>query len=354
MRNSFLHYYTPTKDEFASLWRHAIFSFDASVLLDLYRYTQASREELLRLFKQHQDRIWLTHQAGLEFSRNRFTVIAEANKKAADLRKQIDNLKAIASDRYQQHPFVSAEVCRRIVDACETFSSELQEAEDAYPNYLMEDPILTELLDLFTDKVGNPFTEEELKTKSVLIDARYAADVPPGFADLKNKDAPRSYGDCVLWFQLMEFAKTNGKPVIFVTRDLKEDWWLREGGRTLLPHPELRREFKIVTGQDFYLYQAPRFIEEAKTHRKNTVSAALVAEARAMSEESLLRRERLRETATAIQERLKDPKVFQGAEVQSARSNDALRALLERYLTRADSPSKRDDDDDTDQSGQVS
>lgn len=352
MRNTFLHYYTPTKDEFASLWRSAVFSFDASVLLDLYRYTQTSREELLRLFKQHQDRIWLTHQAGLEFSRNRFNVIGEAKKKAGDLRKQIENLRTLANDRYQQHPFVSAEVCSQIVTACEEFSAKLQKAEDDYPNYLTEDPILSELLELFKDKVGEPFTEEELKREYPTIDARYAAEIPPGFADSKTKDTPRSYGDCLMWFQLLKFSKATGKPVILVTRDLKEDWWLREGGKTLLPHPELRREFKKETGQEFYLYQAPKFIEEAKAHRKNAVSSALLAEARAMAEASLLRREQVRETSTAVQEKLRSTVLSQGIDAPSPQEAAAnqLRNILERYLTRPDAVSK-DNPVEGDQSG---
>jgi hypothetical protein len=348
MRETFLHYYTPTKEEFASLWRTAVFSFDASVLLDLYRYTKASREELLRLFKEYQDRIWLTHQAGLEFSRNRVAVIGEAKKKAADLRKQIDNLKTVSNDRYQQHPFVSSEVCGRIAKACEKFSKELQAAENAYPNYLNEDPILSELLELFTGKIGAPFTDEEIKLKSSAIDTRYAAEIPPGFADAKNKDAPRSYGDCFLWFQIIEFSKKANKPIILVTRDLKDDWWLREGGKTLLPHPELRREFKAETGQDFYLYQASMFIEEAKAYRQNSVSTTLLEEARAMSEASRLRQEQVRETSTAIAaEGINRASLSQGIEAsldQRSSQTQLITFLIEKLL-RSEGTSTQESED---------
>jgi hypothetical protein len=218
---------------------------------------------------------------------------------------------------------------------------------------LTEDPILSELLELFNGKIGEPFTDDQIKVKHSLIDARYAAEIPPGFADVKSKDAPRSYGDCLLWFQLLDFAKSTGKPVILVTRDLKDDWWLRESGKTLLPHPELRREFKAETGQDFYLYQASKFIEDAKAHRNNVVSEALLAEARAMSEASRLRNEQVRETSTAIEEKLKSAVLSQGVESQKVRdSADIFRTLLTQYLKTPEAATKDNDSDaDADQSG---
>ncbi|HEX3968095.1 MAG TPA: PIN domain-containing protein [Edaphobacter sp.] len=350
MRSAFLHFYTPTTEEFTTLWRSATFSFDASVLLDLYRFTQASREELLRLFKQHQDRIWLTHQSGLEFSRNRFTIIGEAKKKAADLKKQLENLRNVSAERYQQHPFVSSEVCVEIGRACNDFLTTLQQAEDSYPNYLTNDPILAELLALFEGKVGEPFSKQELTIKYAEIDLRYAAEIPPGYADAKTKDAPRSYGDCILWFQLIDYSKKSKRPVILVTRDLKEDWWLREGGKTLLPHPELRREFKEETGQDFYLYQASQFIEEAKLHRQNVVSEALLAEARAMSEESRQRKEEAKETAVSS---ANQPDEILSQALESSKTSvtprlDNLRNLLELLRVRPDV--SNDDDTGPDQS----
>src|SRR5215212_2995309 len=77
MRKHFPGYYTPTKEEFDAMWRDGIFSVDANVLLNLYRYTQPTRDRLLEILGRLKDQLWLTNQAGLEFHRNRQTVIAE-------------------------------------------------------------------------------------------------------------------------------------------------------------------------------------------------------------------------------------------------------------------------------------
>ena len=50
---------------------------DTNVLLDMYRYSAGTRNDFFALFEKIADRIWIPHQVGLEFSRNRPGVIAE-------------------------------------------------------------------------------------------------------------------------------------------------------------------------------------------------------------------------------------------------------------------------------------
>ena len=54
---------------------------------------------------------------------------------------------------------------------------------------------------------------------------RYAARIPPGFADHKEKGEPDSFGDYIGWVQLLDYAKESKKPAILITDDSKEDWW---------------------------------------------------------------------------------------------------------------------------------
>lgn len=44
---------------------------DANVLLDLYRITPDARRQVLETLRDVADRLWVPHQAALEFSRNR-------------------------------------------------------------------------------------------------------------------------------------------------------------------------------------------------------------------------------------------------------------------------------------------
>jgi hypothetical protein len=47
MRKAFRHYFRLTKDELDALWKTALFSFDASVLLNIYGYSNEARDDLV-------------------------------------------------------------------------------------------------------------------------------------------------------------------------------------------------------------------------------------------------------------------------------------------------------------------
>ena len=79
MSDLFREYYRPSDEEFSRLWQEATFVFDTNVLLHLYRYTPSTRNDLLKVIEALQQRIWIPHQVGLEFSRNRVSVITKQN-----------------------------------------------------------------------------------------------------------------------------------------------------------------------------------------------------------------------------------------------------------------------------------
>ena len=66
----------------------------------------------------------------------------------------------------------------------------------------------------------------------------------------------QKFGDLVIWKELIKRAKKEGCPVIFVTDDQKEDWFVKDGKKAILGRPELIREMKKEAGQDFLLYTA--------------------------------------------------------------------------------------------------
>lgn len=67
----------PSEDELAEALRSATVVVDANVLLSLYRYNEATRDDLLDVLRRIGDRLWVPHQALREFWRNRLGVIAD-------------------------------------------------------------------------------------------------------------------------------------------------------------------------------------------------------------------------------------------------------------------------------------
>lgn len=58
---------------------------------------------------------------------------------------------------------------------------------------------------------------------------RYKNNTPPGFCDAKNKDGVQKYSDLIIWKEIIRFAENNKKNILFVTDDVKSDWWERKG-----------------------------------------------------------------------------------------------------------------------------
>lgn len=76
---------------------------------------------------------------------------------------------------------------------------------------------------------------------------RYKNEIPPGFKDAKNKDGVRMYSDLILWQETLRYAKKESTNLIFITDDVKADWWeVIDGNRQF--HTKLIEEFE-KTGQ---------------------------------------------------------------------------------------------------------
>lgn len=77
MRSMFPGYYRPKQEEFAEKFKTCVFCFDTNVLLNLYRYTPETRDNLIEVL-QHakiKDRIWLPHRVGFEYQKSRINVL---------------------------------------------------------------------------------------------------------------------------------------------------------------------------------------------------------------------------------------------------------------------------------------
>jgi len=77
------------------------------------------------------------------------------------------------------------------------------------------------------------------------------------FKDAKNKDGVRKYGDLIIWKEILRFAYENRKNIIFVTDDVKSDWWETADERRTF-HSSLIDEFS-KTGQKIIAYESQSF-----------------------------------------------------------------------------------------------
>jgi hypothetical protein len=289
MKKTFPGYYRPSAKELASMWDTGIFVLDANVLLNLYRYTPDTAEELLGILKAISDRIWVPHQAALEYHRNRLNVIAQQREAYAEIhdflqksRNQIEG----KLNAYLRHPYVDVRsILQDIDNAFEKIDRHLEERKKSHPDLFDKDNLRNEITKIFDGKVGALYTPEELRAVYKEGEERYKRSIPPGYSDARDKPGDEKYGDLVLWLQVIDKAREAQNPVILVTDDVKEDWWWRFGGKIVSPQPQLVDEMLTKAKCAFYMYRSDQFMEYAREHLKRKVDQQAIDEVRKVREQ---------------------------------------------------------------------
>lgn len=265
MKSDFFAWYPKTPDELSALWDEAIFVPDTNVLLHCLRHAADVRDELLKVFEALGDALWIPHQVGLEFHRRRLDVEFHSSDAFERLRRDYETVVNQARDRVRQlraHPTISVERELAAVDAFE--ADFIERLEEAKAKFSIEDlnQAVEKLLQLFEGRVGPAWVPEKVDALTKEGEKRYAKKTPPGYGDIK-KEVPDRYGDLMIWKDLIDKAKADARPIIFISDDAKEDWWRIDHGRKLGARPELIEEFKAEAGQLFHIYEFRQFLRVA-------------------------------------------------------------------------------------------
>jgi hypothetical protein len=309
MKDGFPDYYSPTDEEYARLWAKGVFVFDANVLLNLYRYDEQTRIDFFKVAKSLAERVWVPHQAEMEYERNRLSVIEVQQKQFRDAGKIVDSRRIEEGLNQYNDPKRTPFKIDKFLEALQTVKHEFK----TYLNSVKEkqiavdgkDPIRTELAVLFQGKTGPPFDQGRLDEIYADGEGRYGRETPPGYVDVKKKKGGSEYdcqgrryntkfGDLVLWKQILDWAKLNSiKNVVLVSDDRTEDWWqiIDSGGpKTIGPRPELRAEIRLTSGVElFWMYELERFLKYGGQSQHVSVQEASVEQVRTVRAVDLMR-----------------------------------------------------------------
>ena len=287
MKDKFSEYYRLSESQLKGHWQADIFSFDANVLLNLYRYTPSTREAFFTLLEQVKDRIWISYQAAYEYQKNRLIVINAQKEAYQEIRETLEKKKNEIEAKlngFTKHPYLQAsDLKKQIESAFQSISRDLDQFEKNHPDYLSQDPVLDRLTTILEKRIGDDLEQPELEKIYADGKKRYEQKIPPGYMDLadkKNEGNRSLYGDLIIWKQVIKKAKDSAKSIIFVTDDLKEDWWYKFKGKTISARPELIKEFRDETKQRINIYQADRFLESANKNLSQKTNQAAIDEVR--------------------------------------------------------------------------
>ncbi|MBI6659229.1 PIN-like domain-containing protein, partial [Pseudomonas carnis] len=232
-------------------------------------------------------------QVGLEYHRRRLTIIKNEKKLFRDVNSSLDKLPAIIEGcmksnslsvkfpELNDHLKVLLESVGAEVSKCK---EKVFEWDRKQPDVRSNDEILNKIDEFTSGKIGSPPENQDwLDDLFVEGSLRYANKTPPGFRDEEKSKGDfedvqffhnglnyqRQYGDLILWRQLLEKASDPDiENVIFVTDDLKDDWWniIDSGGdKHIGPHEGLKNEiYKQSNVNFFHMYSTSDFLRESK------------------------------------------------------------------------------------------
>lgn len=286
MKEVFSHHFANDHGRREKLWENCLFVFDTNVLSGIYRRSEEARDAQYKMMVALGDRLWVPHRVIYEFLDNRAKIVHDQAQLYATSANELKSMLA-SFEVVTRHPFLSSDVYREFNAASQKVLDDLELSRKFHDGRITNDDVKERLAEILAGKVGSSFSEERLVDIVKEGELRYAQNIPPGFEDRgKHKGSSvieeirRRYGDLIIWYQIIEKAKAEQRPVILVTGDQKPDWWAEQSGKTLGPHPVLLEEFKKLTNQDFYLYSYHGFLDFANKYLDQKTSASVIQEVR--------------------------------------------------------------------------
>ncbi|MEU1176870.1 PIN-like domain-containing protein [Streptomyces sp. NPDC005820] len=264
---------TPTAEDFTAVLTGGLVAPDANVLLNLYRYTEQARTDLLQALGALDDRLWVPHQVLVEFWRNREGTIGDARstgtKAAEDMAGHVAQAVKTLRTWANHVALPDAEFDRLRTQLSEVFD-DVQETivnvgEGEWQNITPDtstDPVIARLEPALAGRAGAPLGSEDHDKAVKEGMRRVEKRIPPGYMD-RSKDGDGASGDFLVWEQILREAAHRKCDVLFVTADGKEDWWRKERGFSRGPRPELTAELKARGGGRLLMLTPKRFLEVA-------------------------------------------------------------------------------------------
>ncbi|WP_407479585.1 PIN-like domain-containing protein [Acinetobacter baumannii] len=242
------------------------FVFDTNILLNIYYYNSDGKKIFFQLLKSLGNRAWLPFHVALEYQRNRLKIINECYESNQKIIKRIESLSTkidfdeTSFDKIQEN-------FKDFFNKNNGLHDKFKEFKDSYKNILSESqtkfkdiskPILDEIKrinsdqisinshDHVRDRLDNIFKEDRLgvclfKDESDLntfnkdAEKRFSNQLPPGYADEKEKGEDffmfqnykyfNKFGDLIVFKEIIKHAKDNElENIVFISEEKKEDW----------------------------------------------------------------------------------------------------------------------------------
>jgi len=242
--------------------KSALFVLDTNSLLVPYLVGAKGLAEIKRIFETllASNSIYVASHTLREFAKNRSLKISELYTEIDKALSQLPSIKdfnyPILSDMADYQTLLECK--KEIAGSVSKYKKTLQDLQKGINGWNWFDPVTSLYSNIFTNTniVDNNESEAELIADFIL---RMEKGIPPG-----NKDQAKpenAIGDYLIWKSILSLSKSNGKDIVFVTNDEKNDWMLKGNKKSISTRFELVDEFFRETGKHFACLNFADFLE---------------------------------------------------------------------------------------------
>ncbi|MDI6833732.1 MAG: PIN domain-containing protein [Bacteroidales bacterium] len=269
--------YEITNDIEEKIWQDAVIVFDTSSLLNIYKLTDKAKDDFIKnVIIKLNKRIWLPYYVFYEYNKNRHKPIneilglySELNKFCSKINENFQQIKNNTKNK-DNHPIINNTILSDFEPHLDNFSKTIgEEIENKIKTIkrIFEDDVFMKSIESNIE-IGEKFSFKEILDIINEGDARYQHKIPPGYKDI-DKIGFQKFADLIIWKEILKYANSKSKSIIFVVDDKKEDWWVLDPNKKpIRPRDELVYEICEKSDIIFLMYTTHSFIDALKRKLK--------------------------------------------------------------------------------------
>lgn len=270
------------KGDIAGVIDNLIIIPDTNILLYLYKCSFNASKSIVDLLNKMRDKVIIPNRVYEEYLSHKGSEQDKIDKKydtfTKDLKNQVDGLKRKVGSSISESRKYEFPDCNALETSIYTEIGEIKNLITAYERSLSSEKQNKSIQITNVEQIIQFWkNQQKIRQKPSITEIleyikegefRYRYKMPPGYMDEdKDKDTEkmskgeketfetkiRKYGDLFIWKEILSIANgTDGNKVLFITNDVKEDWWILKGEQkeVVRMRDELLEEYVAIVGND--------------------------------------------------------------------------------------------------------
>lgn len=265
------------KNDVAETIKDLIIIPDTNILLYLYKCSFNASKNIVDLLNKMKDKVIIPNRVYEEYISHKDKEQAKIDKKydnfTKDLKSQVDGLKRKVGSSISESRKYEFPDCDVLETGINTWIEKIKNSIAVYESSLSSEKKNKSVQITNVEQIIQYWSNKErIRQKPSITEIleyikegefRYSYKMPPGYMDedkdkeSKEKDSfetrIRKYGDLFVWKEILSIGSgANGNKVLFITNDVKEDWWVLKGEQkdVVCMRDELRQEYLGTVGND--------------------------------------------------------------------------------------------------------